>query len=516
VLAEGFDTVWARFIANVQHHALQQKTTAPPPVLGWLSSPVLQALGGLLLLLFTKGFSVYGLQLVAPLRTLMGLDDKQKEASGTIERYRREFGLLCKALDSRLVVFIDDLDRCNSATVNGVLEITNYLVDVGECFVVLGAAINRIEPCITAPADGKYSAEYARDYLRKLIHVQLPVPLAGADLKALLGEGASAAVTNADLPPKRWARIKPWLLPMALALLMLGMLAWGMSGRRSEGAAISRSQSSAFAVVTAAPSVPASTSASAASAPTQAPASASSSPLPAASAVDNYDAVGPPAAAGGSLQATQPVLPWAVALSLLACGWVTRWVRRNRERVKVVLGGAVRSTDSPEFMQALRLWNAAVVQHDPTPRHVKRFYNHARLFAAYEREEAKVTGHAAARESALVAMAALHHVSPKLFDALQEGVVSAETRAQASALESLLPDEDAIAQAKNVSVEAIQNALQNAINKLHHSQGADAARPLWDVFATWRAHCDQFGWQTTSTQMERFKHRVQGTRDKTT
>lgn len=105
--------------------------------------------------------------------------DGDKEANGTIERYRAEFSLLCDALGGRLVIFIDDLDRCTPATVNGMLELTNYLVDVGKCFVVIGAAMERVKRCVKSPVEDEDRTEhdaYATAYLRKLVHIELPVP----------------------------------------------------------------------------------------------------------------------------------------------------------------------------------------------------------------------------------------------------------------------------------------------------------------------------------------------------
>ncbi len=161
---------------------------------------------------------MYGLQLTAPLRALLSLGDKDKgagkEEAGTIERYRAEFGLLCDALDGRLVIFIDDLDRCSPATVNSLLEMTNYLVDVGRCFVVMGAAVERVKLCILSPVDGKYNETYANEYLRKLIHIELPVPLRRAALEELLRD------RKQDPPPSnatRWpGTVLRWLLIFAL------------------------------------------------------------------------------------------------------------------------------------------------------------------------------------------------------------------------------------------------------------------------------------------------------------
>ncbi|WP_457102195.1 hypothetical protein, partial [Microbacterium sp. P5_E9] len=81
-----------------------------------------------------------------------------------------------------------------------------------------------------------------------------------------------------------------------------------------------------------------------------------------------------------------PWVPLVLALVIVGGGLGWRWYRRNRTKVFIALGGAIRPVDSGRFMQALRIWNPVVVEHDPTPRHVKRFFNRARLFASYENE----------------------------------------------------------------------------------------------------------------------------------
>jgi hypothetical protein len=99
--------------------------------------------------------------------------------------------------------------------------------------------------------------------------------------------------------------------------------------------------------------------------------------------------------------------------------WLAWWWRRGgpqMQRLKVALGGAVRTRDSPQFMQALALWKAAVRLYDATPRGLKRFCNRARLFAIHERA---AHGATAADEVHVVALTAIHHARPKLLDELE-------------------------------------------------------------------------------------------------
>jgi MYXO-CTERM domain-containing protein len=217
------DGVLALWPSEEQALRAAAETLPPPPMFRWFESSLLGGLAGFVVLLFTKGVSVYGLQVTAPLRALLGSgkqdQDNGKEAAGTIERYRAEFGLLCDALGGRLVIFIDDLDRCTPATVNGVLEMTNYLVDVGRCFVVIGAAMDRVARAIKPPVEGPQDPNYANEYLRKLVHVEMPVPLRRAELETLLRERAPAPVQGAA---SRWQAI-PWRAARRTGLALAGL-----------------------------------------------------------------------------------------------------------------------------------------------------------------------------------------------------------------------------------------------------------------------------------------------------
>ena len=129
---------------------------APPPLMPTIEHflPLLALLG----LLVTKGLSVYGFQLLSPLRSLLGgalgKTEGGAEPTGTIERYRAEFGLLCDALDGRLVIFIDDLDRC---TPDGEQPAGDDQLPGRRwpLFVVMGAAMERVKRCIQPPVEIK-------------------------------------------------------------------------------------------------------------------------------------------------------------------------------------------------------------------------------------------------------------------------------------------------------------------------------------------------------------------------
>ena len=455
------------------------ETLPPAAVFPWLEHSLLGGLAGVLLLLFGKGIAVYGVQLTTPLRTLLaaGLKDTGagKEASGTVERYRAEFGLLCDALDGRLVIFIDDLDRCTPETVNGMLELTNYLVDVGKCFVVMGAAMDRVKRCVRSPETNAFDEAYAIAYLRKLIHIELPVP----QNRALLNSLANAAPIHAPGQAER-ATVKRLARRTGVVLGVIGVvLAFYWGGQGLHDSAKGKPLDVREPMVAAAVGPGLGASAVAPSAPT-----AGLDPL----RVERSGAVGL-----DPTPATPWPVPWlaaAVALALAGAGW--RWLRRHREQVVLALGGAIRTTDSNRFMQALAIWNPVVVSHDPTPRHVKRFYNRARLFAAYEQQDA--AGDVTADEC-LVALAAMHHLDP------------AALGLQAQALEkSEASGVDAVA-----GLEAWLSEMYFNVG-LGSSPGSDPlvnARRV-TLSSAWREHISTFKSAPSATQMRRFASRVEG------
>ncbi|MEW6706524.1 MAG: P-loop NTPase fold protein [Pseudomonadota bacterium] len=385
---------------------------APPPLLPTVEHllPLMALLG----LLLTKGFAVYGLEVLKPLTRLFAKaerNDGSSEPTGTIERYRREFCLLTQALDGRLVVFIDDLDRCEKGTVNSILEMSNYLIDHGRCFIVLGAAMDQVKAAISVPDGHGDPDAYRVEYLRKLVHIELPVPQPGeAGLAALLRGHAEAPPPASHAPA--WQRLRGlsaragqafqrhagWALALVAGVTLAGAIADLV--RRPE--VVER-------IAAASP----------AAAPAAAGTAASADALLAAGATSSggtAEAVRAPFEAAVGVHTGAPSrgwLAWAAVLGalVLSGAWTTRQGRTTLQTLTVALGGALRTQDSAGFSHALALWRRAVRMYDATPRGLKRFCNRARLFAIVERLAA---GEQPTPEHHVVALTALHHVSPAL------------------------------------------------------------------------------------------------------
>lgn len=142
----------------------------------------------------------------SPAVLLSALDERFKRSEAEAvnsfrDRFQRHFGDVCAALDPfTLTIYIDDLDRCSPAKCAEMLEVINYLTSSGRCFIVLGLAVNVVEAQIsqhyqtTADAYTKLSqpnvattdaqladgrADYVRDYLQKLINLEIRIPSLG-------------------------------------------------------------------------------------------------------------------------------------------------------------------------------------------------------------------------------------------------------------------------------------------------------------------------------------------------
>jgi photosystem II stability/assembly factor-like uncharacterized protein len=127
-------------------------------------------------------------------------------------------------LPQRLVIFLDDLDRCRPEQVVQILEAINFLGSAAPCFIILGADYRKVEtlagqhfeaiavqeaenvaldnstdaPNHSAPAATRL--EYAKNYMRKIVNMRLdlphPTPKGYADLIRQVGESGSNARTR--------------------------------------------------------------------------------------------------------------------------------------------------------------------------------------------------------------------------------------------------------------------------------------------------------------------------------
>jgi len=141
------------------------------------------------------------------------------------DQFGRAFGEVCSAFGSRrLVIIIDDLDRCKPDQVVEILEAVNFLTSNGDCFVFLGIDEHQVNHAVglhysdiaeqmrihkqadhedggdggikpRAPSvlgEGERMAarqSYAKHYIQKLINISIPVPVADAKTPSKIAEG---------------------------------------------------------------------------------------------------------------------------------------------------------------------------------------------------------------------------------------------------------------------------------------------------------------------------------------
>ena len=178
---------------------------------------LITGLGGLmpLILLIIRASSMFGLASTDLLKSAVktvGLTGPA-EPLGTRQIWQQRFQRLTHLLGGRtLVLFIDDLDRCQREHVMRVLEILNFLVNAGDLYIVLGVAPKYVLANVKLHFEDLAKALHefdgngaeqdssqtkskprnlARFYLQKLINIEVPVPKASPDSmrKLLFAEG---------------------------------------------------------------------------------------------------------------------------------------------------------------------------------------------------------------------------------------------------------------------------------------------------------------------------------------
>jgi photosystem II stability/assembly factor-like uncharacterized protein len=399
---------------------------------------------------FASSTSRVGSRLLGRLRF-----DAVSMTPGLRQRFAEHFRDVTEALaPRRLVLFIDDLDRCQPENVVRVLELVNFLVSSGKCYVILGIAPEWVASAVglgfkevadewaalestkeaarPAGANGKDAPvrsasaaatrrAFALKYLSKLVNIEIPVPPISSDqAKQLLGElSREESVAEHAFEKRLWReRLRPFA-PLAF-FACLGALAFFVPR--------------AFVAVL--PPVE--------EAPRELAADISERLLlPAVTrtetaAPDPDEPVSPGVASPATFEdapstfdpgATHELPTWP---TILLVTLVSFWALRELARAHVPL-----EKDSEDFRKALELWAPVVYHANPSPRSVKRYLNRVRYMAMCQRPQLEGRtrwrrlselfrsngAEAAAKQPStviperdLVALAALHHALHHDFD----------------------------------------------------------------------------------------------------
>lgn len=317
-----------------------------------------------------------------------------KSASDQIdfrERFAQQFGEVTQALPYKLVVIIDDLDRCRPAAVIEVMETVNYLTSAGECFVLFGMAKERVIAALglafkdiaaelvqmergTPGTDASASDEerelakrraYAADYLQKLVNIEIKVPATGEQHHGLLVPVAQRPLSSLRNLAGKLANMLPLAACAAAVLIGVSTVQLGQDWTLPDNA-----QPKAQALADSKPP----------SALRPAPATAA----PARPGRGVPEAAVPPphrAVESGERAASAATLQWmgAAFLLVLATGALVG--------IRILRQSLVTTSDSPEFQGALLIWVPVVAAYRPTPRSIKRFCNRLRYLAMLQQSE---------------------------------------------------------------------------------------------------------------------------------
>jgi photosystem II stability/assembly factor-like uncharacterized protein len=380
---------------------------APP--LPWAEWLALLTVAGTMLAALRKALTAFGADPAALLAGgLQGMKPRlAAEQNSFRTRFAEQFGEVSHALPERVVVVIDDLDRCRPEAVLEIMEAVNFLTSSGQCFVLFGMATDKVQAALaiaferiakelasaSAPdANPEQAAReqrraYAANYLQKLINLEIKVPTAQSyeAWRLLTDDPATTA-------PSSWRReAMQGLRRHAMWLALSGAIAGGVSLGvllRPQTPSMSEAQDLARASASTATSGPASAPIAGAGATNAASAPAEVS-TPGLTASDATRAWGRTSAqsetrvllqSGADSHADEWIVAGVLAAGVaLAVGLFLRIAsRRHRE-----------ATDSKDFRDALKVWTELVRESAHTPRAVKRFGNKLRYFEMLQQGEAR-------------------------------------------------------------------------------------------------------------------------------
>ena len=288
----------------------------------------------------------------------------------------------------RLLIVIDDLDRCRPEQVLEILEATDYLVNSGPCYVMVGIAREQVLSSIALrykdvtkgmrnPPEGQYAGEmrsayyYAEQYLDKLINVEVSVPTMTDHGAKQLTQGPPHGpwLKEVSRPMMRmWKHGVNILFPLLVVLAVFRAFPlvdestkrWSGSGHDTTTSAVASQTGSRSGSITAQNQAREQTR--------------SGNDL----GRDNTDEVavfrrgGTPIAVGWSNWDLLGLL----ALATIGSTWLYGLRRTHLDHTK----------DSDAFIEALKIWHPVVRARTNSPRYFKKFVNRVRYLAQFAAE----------------------------------------------------------------------------------------------------------------------------------
>lgn len=332
----------------------------------------------------------------------------------------------------RLVIFIDDLDRCKPQNVAAILEAVNFVVTSADCYVVLGMdrayvlrairqefqkfieteRAERKAGLIASPDEDKgRPRDFAEHYLEKLINLFVAVPKMSPEARAQLMAEMAARPKQEEavaFDARAWAAralataaiLVAILLPIyqLLSLPVPQAVPVQVTGVATTGeAAVSQGQDTSANVIVATPQI-----------------------TPAEAA---------PSAAAPLSRAAGLVSIGVIAAIALATLIVAAW-RAILVPVDLLI------KDSKAFQNSLKEVEGRLSDSLTTPRRAKRFVNRLRLFASVLRSTRRTASaiDAAELDRDTVVAGALHALGRELL-VLKQGIAGDQDRERLAALQ---------------------------------------------------------------------------------
>jgi photosystem II stability/assembly factor-like uncharacterized protein len=296
-------------------------------------------------------------------------------------------------LPQRLVIFLDDLDRCRPEQVVDILESINFLSSAAPCFIFVGADYRKVETLAgqhfeaiamqeaenvahdaAVAQTGQPSTivarmEYARNYMLKIVNMRLDLPKPNSKGFANLIRQSGRAIESSKSFWQRWAIAA--LITLSLSATVAIALHYVASPVQPEAETAGASQ-----VVT---QVPAEDS--------------SANTTPASNGATGNGALGGTANAGtgqagggnvrddGNTSTSDAGTTWSHRLTILIPILVGLIVFI---RVRSTPKDQEKAVDSKAFSDALDRVAPQIQKRCVTPREVRRFQNYLRFLAAWD------------------------------------------------------------------------------------------------------------------------------------
>ena len=449
----------------------------PLPSTGWIA-----ALIAALLFIAGKSMALLGLTSMQLFQTVVtGLRGVQQpvEKVGTRLLFEHYFKDITTVLGKRrLVLFIDDLDRCDRDYTRQVLEVSNFLSTSGTLFIVIGMAPRYVLANVTLsfqetaravheadirngkiePGQDSNAGQswFAQHYLQKLINIEVPVPKPDAQqVRALLKNEVQSQEQEEDRKleqleksEKRIDDALKFLSKLLQILVIVSAIGYAIYLAALGGVDKSVTQS----VLESAQPSPVTTPSKGSEANEPVPMKVDPKPKEEFGDADRQIVIEAPGRSE-SFEAWRiwigiSVVMLVVLLGVLVYQLIRKqdsltdqrwwWLKPLLKRLKVTVLGPEVTQDSRDFTVALDIWYELIAHKDPTPRNIKAFKNHLRYLASRDNQSPENN-----REVQLVALATLFYVYPQHFDEMLtaiEAFFSDETRPSQMRFEEHWPD----------------------------------------------------------------------------